>query len=148
MKASAYNQIWNTRPESNGLNFALVIETAGNLRNSIIELLRGRGWLVHGVSRAEQAFSILHHIPYSLIVLDSELPGICPPDFVRILRTSRGSQTIRLVVINGSESPVLEGQIKEGDAFLVRRSMWEDDLFGFLAAYEGDSPASANCGRT
>lgn len=147
MNAAAYNEIWNSRPESNGLNFALVIETAGNLRNSIIALLRGRGWLVHGVSRAEQAFSILHHIPYSLIVLDSELPGICPTDFVRILRTCR-SQTIRLVVINGPESPVFEEQIKDGDAFLVRRSMWEDDLFGFLVAYQGDTPASANCGRT
>jgi len=147
MKAAAYNEIWNSRPESNGLNFALVIETAGNLRNSIIALLRGRGWLVHGVSRAEQAFSILHHIPYSLIVLDSELPGICPPDFVRILRTGRESQTIQVVVINGPESPVLEGQIKDGGAFLVRRSMWEDDLFGFLVDYEGNTPAGANFGR-
>jgi CheY-like chemotaxis protein len=147
MKAAAYNRIWNTGHESNGLNFALVIETAGNLRNSIIARLRERGWLVHGVSRTEQAFSILHHIPYSLIVLDSELPGICTPDFVRMLRTCTGSQTIRLVVINGSESPILEGQIKDDDAFLVRRSMWEDDLFGFLTTCEGDSRASANCGR-
>jgi CheY-like chemotaxis protein len=147
MKAAAYNETWNSRHESNSLNFALVIETAGNLRNSIIGLLRGRGWLVHGVSRAEQAFNILHHIPYSLIVLDSELPGICPPDFVRILRTCR-SQTIRLVVINGPASPVLEEQIKHGDAFVVRRSMWEDDLFGFLVAYEGGVPACANCAHT
>jgi CheY-like chemotaxis protein len=147
MNASAYNQIWNSRHQSNRLNFALVIEKAGNLRNSIIALLRGRGWLVHGISRAEQALNILHHIPYSLIVLDSELPGICPPDFVRTLRTSRESQTIRLVVINGSESPVLESQIKDYDAFLVRRSMWEDDLFGFLVAYERDTPPSANCGH-
>jgi CheY-like chemotaxis protein len=147
MNAAAYNQIWNKRHKSNDLNFALVIETAGNLRNSIIALLRGQGWLVHGVSRAEQAFSILHHIPYSLIVLDSELPEICPLDFVRILRACR-SQTIRLVVINGPESPALEEQIEDGDAFLVRRSMWEDDLFGFLVAYQGEPPASANCGRT
>lgn len=40
-------------------------------------LLRERGWLVHGTSRAEKALSILAHIPCDLIVLDSELPGMC-----------------------------------------------------------------------
>jgi hypothetical protein len=30
-------------------------------------LLRKRGWLVHGINRAEQAFNILAHIPYDSI---------------------------------------------------------------------------------
>ena len=102
-------------------------------------LLRERGWLVHGISRAEEAFNILAHIPYNLIVLDSELPGICGMDFVRILQNSREWRTIRLVVITSSKSAGFASEVAECGAFLARRSRWEDDLFGFLSAYDGSS---------
>jgi len=102
-----HNQIWNTRKYQNRLNlsFALVIEEALNFRNSVMALLREHGWLVHGTSRAEEAFSILAHIPYDLIVLDSELPGISGIDFVRILQNSREWRTIRVAVITSPDSP-------------------------------------------
>src|SRR5580700_3444623 len=100
MKLRSDIQTWNTRHRSNQLKFALVIEEAGDLRDSLLALLRGHGWLVHAVSRAEQAFSILVHIPYNVIVLDSELPGMCATDFVRILRDSREWQHVCLFVIN------------------------------------------------
>jgi CheY-like chemotaxis protein len=135
-----HSPIWNTRNYPNRLNFsfALVIEEAANFRNSVMALLRERGWLVHGTSRAEEAFSILAHIPYDLIVLDSELPGICGIDFVHILQNSREWRTIRLVVITSSNSPGLESQVAECGAFLARRARWESDLFEFL------TPSSAN----
>jgi DNA-binding response OmpR family regulator len=134
-----HNQIWNTRKYQNRLNlsFALVIEEALNFRNSVMALLREHGWLVHGTSRAEEAFSILAHIPYDLIVLDSELPGISGIDFVRILQNSREWRTIRVVVITSPDSPSFACQVAECGAFLARRSRWEDDLFEFLASERG-----------
>ena len=72
------------------------------------------------------------HIPYNLIVLGSELPGIGVTDFVRILQNSREWHAIRLVVINNSEGASWEEQIADSGAFLARRSMWQDDLSGFL----------------
>jgi DNA-binding response OmpR family regulator len=108
-------------------------------RGSVMAHLRDRGWLVHGTSRAEEAFSILAHIPYDLIVLDSELPGICGIDFVRILQKSREWRTIKLVVVTSSQSASFTNRVEECGAFLARRSTWEDDLSGFLTAY-GESP--------
>ena len=136
LKSSTHNRMWNTQHHANPLNFsaALVIEEAGSFRNLIMALLRERGWLVHGVSRVEEAFGILAHIPYDLVVVDSELPGMCGMDFVRILQNSREWRTIRLVVITGSNSGSLAGQLAECGAFLARRSKCEHDLFEFLAA--------------
>jgi CheY-like chemotaxis protein len=136
-----HSPIRNTRNYPNRLDssFALVIEEAANFRYSVMAVLRDRGWLVHGTSRAEAAFSILAHIPYDLIVLDSELPGICGIDFVHILHNSREWRTIRLVVITSSQSPGFASQVAECGAFLARRSKWEDDFSEFLETYNGNS---------
>jgi CheY-like chemotaxis protein len=147
METFANDQMWNTQREPSRLNFALVIGEANQLRHSVIELLREHGWLVHGVGRAEQALSILVHIPYNLIVLDSELPGMSALDFVRMLRHSSERQTIRLVVINNSESANWEGQVPKCDAFLAERSTWQDDLFGFLVAHGEDFQMGNACGQ-
>jgi CheY-like chemotaxis protein len=143
MEASFLNQKWNAWHHSNRLKFALVVDEADGLRNSVITLLREHGWLVQAVSRAQHAFGILVHIPYSLVVIDSELPGISAADFARILQNSNEWQAIRLVVIN-SESANLGSQIKETGAFLARRSRWEEDLNGFLTSDERDSRVAVN----
>jgi CheY-like chemotaxis protein len=139
MKSRPDIQTWNTRHRSNQLKFALVIEEPGDLRDSVLALLRGHGWLVHAVSRAEQAFSILPHIPYNVIVLDSEISGLCTTDFVRILRDSRQWQHVCLIVINNSKSASFERELADSDAFLVRRSMWKDDLYEFLLALSAET---------
>ena len=139
-----HSPIWNTRnyPNPANFSFALVIEEAANFRDSVMALLRERRWLVHSTSRAEEAFNILARIPYDLIVLDSDLPGICGLDFVHILHNSKEWRTIRLVVITSSDSPSFASQITECGAFLARTSRWEDDLFECLAAYGGNSQMS------
>ena len=68
---------------------ALVIEEVETLRISVTQLLRKQGWSAPPIKRAEQAFKILAYIPYKLIVIDSELPGICGMDFIRILNDSQ-----------------------------------------------------------
>ena len=134
MKPGVSNQTWETRDHPQRFNFALVIRRAGRLRNSVTTLLRRHGWLVHAVNHPEQAFGVLAHIPYNLIVLDSELPELCLTDFVRLLGRFGGCQTIRVVVINNSENINLESRLAECGAFLARRTMWQDDLSGFLGA--------------
>jgi CheY-like chemotaxis protein len=131
-----HNRTWNTetRSERPNFSFALVINETASLRMSITALLRQCGWLVHGISRAEKAFNILADIPYDLIVLDSDLPGLSGIDFVRILQNSREWRTIRLVVITSSDGTSFASQIAQYGACLARRSRWQDDLLEFLSA--------------
>jgi DNA-binding response OmpR family regulator len=134
MEVFSYNQKGNLGHESDRLNCALVIDEPDSLRKSVIAILRENGWLVHGVNRAEMALSILVHIPYNLIVLNSDLPGISAMEFVRILRNSKEWRAIRIVVINSCENPPWANQVAESGAFLARRSAWEEDLFRVLAS--------------
>jgi DNA-binding response OmpR family regulator len=125
--------------------YALVIEEMDSLRTSIVSALRTQGWFVHGIRRAEQSFDILAHIPYNLVVIDSELPGLSGIDFVRILHNSREWRTIRLVVIANSQSVGFATQAAEYGAFLARKSRWKDDLFSFLSGYDEDPTESTVC---
>jgi DNA-binding NtrC family response regulator len=133
--------------EPQKLRFALVIEEAHSLRNSVVEVLKAQDWLVHGILRAEQALHILAYIPYRLIVVDSELPGISGIDFVRILHNSREWRTIQLVVITSSQGVGFATEVAECGAFLVRKSKWKHDLFSFLSVYDQDPPKNAHCIR-
>jgi DNA-binding response OmpR family regulator len=117
---------------------ALVIEEVDTLRISIAQLLRKEGWLAHPIKRAEHAFKILRYIPYKLIVIDSELPGIHGMDFVRILSDSKERRAIQLVVITRAQSADFAIEVEECGAFLARASSWEDDLCRFLSAYNED----------
>jgi CheY-like chemotaxis protein len=128
----------DTQEPVNKLNCALVVEGVDNLRHSIITWLREYGWLVHGATRAEQALGILPHIPYNLIVLDSELPGIGGMDFVRIVQHSREWRAIQLVVMAELEGGNLASEVAECGVFLARRSRWKDDLSDFLATHGGN----------
>jgi CheY-like chemotaxis protein len=134
-----HGRIWNTRTYQTRIDFsfALVVGEVANFRNSVMALLRERGWLVHGTNCAEEALRLLAHIPYNLIVLDSELPGMGVTDFVRMLQNSREWPAIRVVVITSSSSPSLQSHVGQCGAFLASKSSWENDLFEFLAAEEG-----------
>src|SRR6516162_3840418 len=122
----------SSKPLPNRLNFALVIGSEEKLRNSIVGVLKKRGWLVHGISRAEHAFGLLAHIPYNLIVLDSELPGISEADLLAIVQDARVCRAIRLVIITRPDEPNLASELVECGAFVARRWSLEDDLFGLL----------------
>jgi CheY-like chemotaxis protein len=134
-----HSGIWDTRTDQSriGFSFALVIEGVANFRNSIMTLLRERGWLVHGTNCAEEALRLLAHIPYSLIVVDSELPGMGGIDFGRVLQNSKEWRAIRVVVISSSSSPSLQSQAGKCGVYQASKSSWESDLFEFLAAEEG-----------
>jgi CheY-like chemotaxis protein len=133
----------SSEPSANGLKFALVIEETEKLRNPIVAFLRERGWLVHGISRAEQAFSILTQIPYNLIVLDSELPGMCTEDVVRIIRSASEWQAVRIVVISESKLTNSVIELTALGAFLVRRSRWEENLTELLSTDSEHSAAGS-----
>ena len=134
-----HSRIWDTRTEQSRVDFsfALVIEEVPNFRISIMALLRERGWLVHGTNCAEEALRLLAHIPYSLVVVDADLPGMGGIDFGRVLQNSKEWRTIRVVVISSSSNPNLQSQVGECDVYQAGKSSWERDLFEFLAAEEG-----------
>jgi len=91
---------------------------------------------LHGLRRAELAFPILPHIPYSLIVIGSELPGITTAEFVRILSDSREWQTIPLVVITEASSRALNTELREFGVFLAKKPRWKDDLARLLVTFD------------
>lgn len=140
-----HDRMQNPQQQLKRLNFrcALVIVEADALRAFIVQLLRKQGWLVHWMRLAEQAFNILAHIPYELIVIDSELPGMSSIDFMRNLHNARKWRAIKLVVITSSQSPGFGAQAAARGAFLARKSSWEDDLCGFLSTYD-EEPTKRN----
>ena len=119
------------------LNFrsALVIVEEYNLRGFIIQLLRKRGWLVHGIRQTEQALSLLPHIPYELVIIDCEMPEMPGIDYLRRLQNAGKWLTMKLVFILSSQSAGFAGDLVERGVFLARKSRWEDDLCGYLSAY-------------
>ena len=128
----------NSEHQLKRLNFrcGLVIVEADALRDFIVQLLRKQGWLVHGIRRAEQALNILAHIPYELIIIDSEVAETSGIDDVRSLQNAREWLTIKLVFITSSQSTGLTAEITDRGAFLARKSEWKDDLRRVLSAYD------------
>jgi CheY-like chemotaxis protein len=146
-RAPIYSLTRNTGTCQGGANlpFALVIEEPGDFRSSVMALLREHGWLAHGVSRAEEARRILIHIPYDLVVLDSELCGI---DFSRYLQDSTERRALRVVVIASSRNSRLHTELAEHAAVLVKRSNLKEELAQLLGNPDWISQCSWMAGDT
>jgi len=126
----------NSQNQLRRLNFrcALVIVEEYDLRGFIIQVLRKRGWLVHGIRQREQALSLLAHIPYELVIMDCEVSEMTRIDYMRRMQNAGKWLTIKLVFITSSQSTGFAGDLPERGVFLARKSRWEDDLCGYLAA--------------
>ncbi len=109
---------------------ALVIAQADSLRFSVIEFLKARGWIVHGMRRVEQAPSILQCLPYDLIIIDAKFPCLFNTE---LLRNAIERQTIPVFLITNSLSSDFAEEATEHGAFLARESTWDRDLSYFLA---------------
>jgi DNA-binding response OmpR family regulator len=105
-----------------------------DLRIFITQVLRKRGWLVHGIRQREQALSLLAHIPYELVIIDCEVREMSGIDYMRRLRNARKWLTIKLVFITNSQNIGFVGDVVERGVFLARKSRWEDDLCEYLSA--------------
>ena len=126
----------NSQNQLRRLNFrcALVIVEEYDLRIFITQVLRKRGWLVHGIRQTEQALNLLAHIPYELVIVDCEVPEMSGIDYMRRLRNARKWLTIKLVFITSSQNIGFVGDVVERGVFLARKSRWEDDLCEYLSA--------------
>jgi DNA-binding NtrC family response regulator len=80
---------------------ALVIAQADSLRFAVVEFLKARGWIVHGMRRIEQAPSLLQSLAYDLIIIDSKFPRLFN---LEVLRKSIERQTIPVFLITNSLS--------------------------------------------
>jgi CheY-like chemotaxis protein len=129
---------WGSSFNINRFDFrsALVIEQSDVLRRSIVEHLKNRGWIVHGIKRAEQALPVLEHIPYHLIVIDGEISGMTATEFARILDESGKWKATQLVVITGAGGQSPGAELTEYGAFLVRRSVWREELSKLFANFK------------
>ena|SRR5215469_4370641 len=115
---------------------ALVIEQSDVLRRFMVEHLKNRGWIVHGIKRAEQALPVLQHIPYHLIVIDSEISGTTAIEFARIIHESGKWRATQLVIIRGSRCRSSLEEFSECGAFVVKRSVWREELSKLFANFK------------
>ena len=115
---------------------ALVIDTGDSLRRSVIGHPKEEGWIVHGIKGAEQALPLLRNVPYQLIVIDSDLPGIGSISFAQLLHNSKQWHTIPLVLITDSPGWSSATEVIEFGAYPVRKSTWADDLTSVLVSLE------------
>jgi CheY-like chemotaxis protein len=111
---------------------ALVIADDCGLRKSVVQHLKHEGWIVHGITNAEHALPILACIPYGLIIVDYELPGIDGKDFVRLLHNAKEWRAIHLVALTNCISAPLATELAAWGAFPARKEAWLDDLSHFL----------------
>jgi DNA-binding response OmpR family regulator len=125
------------------LRSALVIGKANAPRRVIVQFLKNQGWIVHGMNRVELAVPILAHIPYSLIVIDSDLLGPANKEFTRALYNTRQWRTVSPVVLTDSHSRLFDTELMELGAIAARKSAWKDDLSRFLLAFEEVDDARA-----
>jgi CheY-like chemotaxis protein len=119
---------------------ALVIEESTELRSSIVQLLKRRGWIAHGIRCAGQAFPLLKCIPYHLIVIDGHASSVVAINFARTLQQSHDWNKIPLVIITDSptDSPdqSVASNLKKVGVYSAKRSTWVSDLTNILAELE------------
>ena len=118
------------------LRSALVIEKKESLRRQIVQFLKNRGWIVHGVSRVEQAIPVLPSIPYQLIVIDSELLKPTYNAFTRALHKTKPWRMIPPVVLTDTEGLDCDPILPKLGAIVARRSAWKNELSEILLASE------------
>ena len=106
------------------------------LRRSIVEHLKNRGWIVHGIKRAEQALPVLEHIPYHLIVIDAEISGMTAIELARMIHASGKLAATQLVVMTGSRDRSSATELAEYGALSVRRSVWREELSKLFANFK------------
>ena len=78
----------------------------------------------------------MRHIPYALIVIDSELSSMSAIEFARILHKSEEGQAIQLVAIIDSPERSSGDKLMECGAFLARKPVWREDLSKFFSNIE------------
>lgn len=115
------------------LHIALVIAGDSGLRKSIVQQLKHEGWIVHGITRPEEALPILPHIPYQLIIVDCELAGIDGEDFVHLLHNAGAWRAIHLVALTNCLGAPLAPGLAQLGAFRASKDAWPDVLSHFLS---------------
>jgi PleD family two-component response regulator len=115
---------------------ALVIEESVVMRSSIVQLLKRRGWIAHGIKVASQAFPLLNCIPYHLIVIDGNTSNVSAFNFARTLHNSDEWNKIPLVIITDSPNESLASNLIEVGVYSAKRSTWVSDLSMILAEVE------------
>jgi hypothetical protein len=92
--------------------------------------------MVHGIGSAERVFPILAHIPYELIIIDGELPGI-DKEFGRLVEDARAWRAIDLIILSNRKSAPLAKELAHLGALSARKHAWSEDLFGLLGQLGG-----------
>jgi len=79
----------------------LVVEDDDDLRETVVEVLRGSGYQATGTPSGEDALSVIGSHAVDLVLSDFDLPGMNGIDLLKQLR--RLVPSIRVVIMTGSE---------------------------------------------
>ncbi|HET7294370.1 MAG TPA: sigma-54 dependent transcriptional regulator [Vicinamibacteria bacterium] len=80
----------------------LVVEDEAYVRDSLLELLRSRGFSVSGASGVEEALKALERSPVDVVLTDLKMPGLTGLDLIR--RLQEASPEVPVVVLTGHGS--------------------------------------------
>ena len=78
-------------------------------------------------------FRILVHIPYELIIIDVELPGI-DKELGPLVDDARAWHAIHLIILSNRKSAPLAKEFAHLGALSARKHAWSEDLSGYLVS--------------
>lgn len=112
----------------------VVVDDDGRTRERVVDLLRGRGHRVTGLSSATQLLALAQRAPIDVVVLDVVLEGMTGVDAVRLLR-AEGRPYVGIVLLTARTDAAsrIEG-LRLGADHYVNKPYDDHDL---LARIEG-----------
>lgn len=115
---------------------ALIVEESISLRAMLVEFLKKRGWIAHGIQRLDQALPLLKSVPYHFIVVDTAPSCASALSFARMLGGSEEWVRIPLVLISDptTELSLIGRDIANFE--VADRSAWPSDLTDILLRLE------------
>jgi two-component system, OmpR family, response regulator PhoP len=98
----------------------LVIEDDALLRDAVDVILTQAGYLVNGVSNAEDGLALMSRWRADLVLLDIRLPGIGGVEALGRLRRSGHAMPVLMMTADNSAATVREVMAAGGDGYVLK----------------------------
>jgi two-component system phosphate regulon response regulator OmpR len=98
----------------------LVVDDDDRLRHLLVKFLKEQGFLISQASNAEEAYDILEHFRFDLLLLDIMMPGETGLSLTERLRDKNNPIPILLLTAMGDVGDRIEGLKKGADDYLPK----------------------------
>jgi len=98
----------------------LVVDDDVNLREMIVQFIRGHGYEAFEAARGQAALDFLHATHVDLIILDIMMPGMDGVTTLKKIREAGNNVPIILLTARSQDEDVLHGYTAGADLYLVK----------------------------